>query len=61
MNLTVSELKKILTNLEKDGYGNHIVWIGYDDDFAYTTVKDGTFKIQKDYCRGEDGVWFDGW
>ena len=36
--LTVSEFKKELEKLEELGLGDYIVAVGYDSNFAYTSV-----------------------
>ena len=35
--LTVSEFKELLTELEDEGYGKFKVRVGYDDNYCYTT------------------------
>ena len=48
--LTVKQMKEKLTQLEKEGYGDYRVWVGYDTDMAYTTASE-RYEVR------EDGIW----
>ena len=49
---TVKELNEILSELEKQGYGDYEVAFGFDSNYVYTTT-DGAYEI-------EDGtIWFE--
>lgn len=56
--ITVKQLKKILMDLEEEGYGDCVTCFGYDSDFAYTTIN-GKYEIEKDY-KNDTAVWFFG-
>ena len=50
--LTVTQLKDILIELEKKGYGDKLCAFGYDSNCAYTSIS-GRFYIE------DESVYFD--
>jgi hypothetical protein len=53
--LTVSEFKEKLEKLEKEGYGDYIVHVGYDANHGYESVGNDEPSIHHD----EKQVFFD--
>ena len=50
--LTVTEMKELLIELEKQGYSDYELCFGYDSNYVYTAT-DGNYIVE------DNAIWFE--